>query len=632
VPLITLEDVGLAFGHVPLFEHADLRIESGERICLIGRNGAGKSSLLKVISGEVAPDEGFVRRAPHVGVARLDQDVPPAADRPVFAEVADGLGDLGTLVAAYHRAAMEVAAGSAVALTDLGRLQHELEERDGWRLEQKVETIVSRLSLPADRSMRELSGGWRRRALLGKALVSTPDVLLLDEPTNHLDIDAIRWLEDYLRSYAGALLFVTHDRAFLSALATRIVELDRGRLTSWPGSWAEYIAKKEAALEAEERELDRLDRQLLREEAWLRQGVKARRTRNEGRVRALMALRARRAAYRAQDGSVRMSIDSPVQSGRLVFDAQHVNKAFDGRTIVRDYTQRIFRGDRVGLIGANGSGKTTLLRLLVGALEPDSGTIRRGARLQIAYFDQQREQLDPEQSVADNVSEGNTTVIVNGEPRHVIGYLADFLFPRERAVSPVKSLSGGERNRLMLARLFARPANVLVLDEPTNDLDLETLELLEERIGEFEGTVLVVTHDRAFLDQIVTSTLAFEGNGNVVEYVGGWEDYLRQSAAARSSRPAPPEPVRRVRLQPDRSPLKLSYNEQRELDALPSHVEALEAEQERLQREAASAEFYKNPADHIHGVLARVDEIARELDTALARWMELEERAGKRPI
>ncbi len=382
--------------------------------------------------------------------------------------------------------------------------------------------------------MSELSGGWRRRALLGKALVSAPDLLLLDEPTNHLDIDAIRWLEGYLREYDGTLLFVTHDRAFLDALATRIIELDRGRLTSWPGSYASYVERKGIALDNEARELERLDKKLAQEETWLRQGVKARRTRNEGRVKALMALRQERASQRARIGQVRMAIDASQASGKLVFEAEDVSKALGGTPVIRNYSQRILRGDRVGLIGPNGSGKTTLLRLLIGDLEPDSGTVRRGARLQIAYYDQQREQLDPDRTVADIVGEGNDTVIVNGEPRHIVGYLADFLFPRERALSPVRALSGGERNRLLLARLFARPANVLVLDEPTNDLDIETLELLEELVGEFSGTVLLVSHDRIFLDHVVTSTLAFEGNGRVTEYVGGWEDYLRQAAERHS--------------------------------------------------------------------------------------------------
>jgi ABC transport system ATP-binding/permease protein len=649
LPVITLDSVALAYGHLPLFEAADLRIEPGERIALIGRNGTGKSSLLKVISGEIPPDAGTVWRSPGVRIARLEQDVPGSGERSVFDEVASGLGELGAIVATYHHAAVRVAenAEDPAALAQLGEAQHELEERDGWRLEQKVETVVSRLALPADRPMRELSGGWRRRALLGKALVSDPDLLLLDEPTNHLDIDAIRWLEDYLRGFGGALLFVTHDRAFLAALATRIIELDRGRLTSWPGSYPQYLEKKADALNAEAAELGRLDKKLEKEEAWLRQGVKARRTRNEGRVKDLMALRQQRAEYRAQAGNVRMSVDASESTGRLVFHADHVSKALGGSTIIRDYSQRILRGDRVGLIGPNGSGKTTLLRMLVGETQPDSGDVRQGARLQIAYYDQQREQLDPELTVADTVNGGNDTVIANGEPRHVIGYLADFLFPRERAQSPVKLLSGGERNRLMLARLFARPANVLVLDEPTNDLDIETLELLEELIGGFDGTVLLVSHDRTFLDNIVTSTLAFDGRGGVTEYVGGYEDYLRQArdspafargAIRASYGEASPKPLRGAggglgardsgpqTEEKTRTPKKLSFKEKKEFESLPAHIAALEAEQGRLQRESASPGFYKEGAAHIKGVLARIDAIAKELETALARWIELDER------
>jgi ABC transport system ATP-binding/permease protein len=676
VPLLTLDRVSLSFGHLPLFDDASLRIEAGERICLIGRNGTGKSSLLKVIAGDVPPDGGSIWRAPGLRVSRLDQDVPGAADRTVFDEVAAGLGSLGALVAQYHHAAVEVAeagADSAASLERLGELQHELEERDGWRLEQRVETVVSRLSLPAERSLGELSGGWRRRTLLGKALVSQPDLLLLDEPTNHLDIDAIQWLEGYLREFAGALLFVTHDRAFLSALATRIVDLDRGMLTSWPGAYSSYLDKKAEAENADARALDRLDKKLEKEEAWLRQGVKARRTRNEGRVRALLALRAERAAQRATSGDVRLTVDATESSGRLVFDADHVSKSFGGVPVVRDYTQRILRGDRIGLIGPNGSGKTTLLKLLVGDLEPDAGTIARGARVRIAYFDQQRAELDPEQSVADSVNDGNDTVIVNGEPRHIIGYLADFLFPRERAVSPIKSLSGGERNRLMLARLFARPANVLVMDEPTNDLDIETLELLEELIADFPGTVLLVSHDRAFLDNIVTSTLAFEGNGRVIEYVGGWGDYLRQreqrarstdsaqrlrpergakppsesergwaasaeatASSAEASRRRGPANAEKSGRDASRSTdagpekRKLSFKEQREFESLPARIEALEEEQRRLTEESVAPDFYKSGGDHISGVLARIERITAEHEAALARWLELEERAVPR--
>jgi ABC transport system ATP-binding/permease protein len=640
MPLLTLQRAGLAFGHLPLFEDADLQIDQGERIALIGRNGSGKSSLLRVLSGDQPLDAGSLWREPGLRVSRLDQDVPVVGAGSVFAEVASGLGALGALVAEYHQAASRVAETHAAAdLERLGALQHALEERDGWRLEQKVELIVSRLSLPADRPMAELSGGWRRRALLGRALVSEPHLLLLDEPTNHLDIDAIRWLEEYLQSYPGAILLVTHDRAFLSTVATRIVEIDRGRLSSWPGNYGTYLQKKDAALSAEARELGRLDKKLAKEESWLRQGVKARRTRNEGRVRALMALRAERAAYRGQAGSVRLAVDEGQNTGRVVFEAEHVSKSFGSRRIVRDYSQRIFRGDRIGLIGPNGSGKTTLLRILVGEMTPDTGEVRRGSRLQVAYFDQQREQLDPDATIADSVNEGNATILVNGQPRHVVGYLADFLFPRERAQSPVRSLSGGERNRLMLARLFAKPANVLVLDEPTNDLDIETLELLEELIGAFEGTVLLVSHDRAFLDNIVTSTLAFEGDGVVREYVGGWADYLRQSsspapgseAGAPRTPPASPERAASSSVPSTKTEAgaqrKLSYNEQRELETLPGRIEALETEHAALKTEIESADFYKSGPDRIHAVMTRADAAARELELLIARWVELEERS-----
>ncbi|HEY2431962.1 MAG TPA: ATP-binding cassette domain-containing protein [Vicinamibacterales bacterium] len=618
MPLLHLQNASLAFGHLPLFERADLRIESGERIALIGRNGTGKSSLLKAIAGDMPLDAGTVWRQPALRVARLDQEVwQDGADRTVRDEVARGLESLAI---------------------------REPDER--WRHEQKVALVISRLSLPAERRVSELSGGWRRRTRLAQALVGEPDVLLLDEPTNHLDIDAIAWLEAFVAEYAGTVLFVTHDRAFLARLATRIVELDRGRLTSWPGSYPSYLEKKAAALDAEARDLDRLDKKLAQEEAWLRQGVKARRTRNEGRVRDLMKLRAERVARRDHLGAVRMAVDGSESSGRLVFEARDLVKRFGERTVIDRYTQRIVRGDRVGLIGANGSGKSTLLKLLVGELEPDAGEVRRGTRLQVAYFDQQREQLDPDATVMDTVNDGNTTVTVNGQPKHVLGYLGDFLFPKERAQSPVRSLSGGERNRLLLARLFAKPANVLVLDEPTNDLDIETLELLEELVGDFAGTVLLVSHDRVFLDRVATSTLAFEGEGRVIEYVGGYEDYLRQrrtggakggaqgagakgamgaggaegagAKGAMGAKGAEGADTRRDR------PRRLSYKQQRELEALPEQIAALEDEQSRLKAEVASPEFYKSPADHIHAVLARVDAGHAELDAALARWVELE--------
>ncbi|HYT74640.1 MAG TPA: ATP-binding cassette domain-containing protein [Vicinamibacterales bacterium] len=608
MPILHLQQGHLAFGHLPLFENADLRVERGERIALIGRNGSGKSSLLATIAGEIPLDGGTVWREPGLRVARLAQS---AFARP---ESSAGYGETGDRT--VHD---EIARGLNSPV--------DTHSEEGWRAEQQIKMVISRLGLEANRRVSELSGGWRRRTLLATALVSQPDLLLLDEPTNHLDIDAIRWLEEFVRQFAGSVLFVTHDRAFLSALATRIVELDRGRLTSWPGSYDTYLKKKAAALENEARDLERLDRKLAQEEAWLRQGVKARRTRNEGRVKDLLRLRAARAARRGHVGDVRLEIDASRASGKVVFEAKHVYKRFGDRTVIADYSQRILRGDRVGMIGPNGSGKTTLLRLLVGEVEPDEGTIRRGTRLQVAYFDQQREQLDPERTVLDTVNDGNTTVTINGQPRHVLGYLADFLFPKERAQSPVKSLSGGERNRLLLARLFAKPANVLVLDEPTNDLDIETLELLEDLVGDFPGTVLLVSHDRVFLDRVVTSTVAFEGGGRVVEYVGGYEDYVRQrdigdrrlqtedwSAPAVDSRAE----IRRAR------PRKLSYNEQRELDALPARIAALEEAQQRLKDEAASVEFYKSPADHIHAVLARIETVHMELDVALERWIELD--------
>jgi ABC transport system ATP-binding/permease protein len=592
LPLLTLDQIALAYGYLPLFENASLRIDAGERIALIGRNGSGKSSLLKVVAGEQPPDAGSVWRSPGLRVSRLAQEVPDQVTRTVREELIAGLP----------------------ARTDA----------DVWT-EHAVDQVISRLALPAERAVAELSGGWRRRVLLGKALVSQPDLLLLDEPTNHLDIDAIEWLEGHLAGFAGAILFVTHDRAFLRRLATRIVELDRGTLTSWPGSYERFLDKKAAALDTEARDLERLDKKLAEEEAWLRRGIKARRTRNEGRVRALMALRAERTAYRAQQGAVRMAIDRGEASGRLVFELERVTKRYDDAVVLDDVNVRIMRGDRVGLIGPNGSGKTTLLRVLVGELTPDAGAVKHGSRLEIAYFDQQREQLDPDKTVADSVSDSDT-VLVNGQPRHVLGYLADFLFPRERARSPVRSLSGGERNRLLLARLFARPANVLVLDEPTNDLDLETLELLEELIAGFDGTVLIVTHDREFLDNVVTSTLAFEGGGVVQEYVGGWADYERAKRSAedgRSGGTLVPPAARTERPRTER-PRKRTFNEEREYAELPARIESLEEEQRRLQEESSAGEFYKSPPDRIRTVLTRLEELPAELERTLSRWLELD--------
>ena len=616
----------MAYGHLPLLDDVSLQIEPGERIALIGRNGTGKSTLLQILDGTLPPDAGSVWRQPAIRVSRLVQDVPLSSSHPVFDVVAEGLGDLAALATDYHHAAVEVASDPSPArLERLGRLQHELEERDGWRLEQRVEWVLSRLDLPADAIVETLSGGWRRRVLLARTLVGQPEVLLLDEPTNHLDVEAIEWLEDFVAQYAGAVVIVTHDRAFLDRLATRIIELDRGRLTSWPGSYGKYIERKQAALAAEATADEKFDKKLAEEEVWIRRGIKARRTRDEGRVRALVAMRAERAARRAAMGTARLQIEASDPSGKLVLEADGISKRFGETLVVNDFSARIMRGDRVGLIGPNGAGKTTLLRMLLGDMPPDGGEVRRGANVQIAYYDQQREQLDPDRTVADTVGDGNDTVMVGGQPRHVIGYLGDFLFAPERARSPVRALSGGERNRLLLARLLTRPANVLVLDEPTNDLDLETLELLEEQLLEWPGTLLLVSHDRRFLDNVVTSTFAFEGNGRVVEYVGGYEDWVRQRPSpVPVEAPSAPVPAKSVDVAQPPQKRRLTFKEQRELASLPDTIASLEAEQQSLAERIAGAEFYKEGADTIRQALARQDELASHLTAAYLRWDELD--------
>ncbi len=522
--MITLDRVSVAFGHLPLLDEASLSIESGERIAVLGRNGEGKSTLLKVLSGELIPDAGTVWRAPGSRVARLAQDadaLDEAGNPTVFETVAGGLGELRDLVRAYHQAAARVAHDhSDQAIAELGRLQHELEERDGWRIEQRIETVLTKLSLDADAIVSTMSGGWRRRVLLAQALVSEPTLLLLDEPTNHLDLDAIVWLEDLLETYEGAVVIVTHDRAFLQRVAKRIIELDRGRLTSWPGDYRTFLEKKDAWLANEATANEVFDKKLAQEEVWLRRGVKARRTRDEGRVRRLMAMREERAARRSQAGTVRLDLGAVDRSGHVVFEAEGISKSFGSRVVIRDFSTRVMRGDRIGLVGPNGVGKTTLLRMLVGELAPDAGTIERGTNVDVAYFDQQRALLDPDRTVVETVGDGNDRVTVGGRTRHVFGYLEDFLFPPERAQAKVRMLSGGERNRLLLARLLTQPANVLVLDEPTNDLDLETLSVLESELMDFPGTILVVSHDRVFLENVVTSTWLFEGGGRIQEYVG----------------------------------------------------------------------------------------------------------------
>jgi len=632
VPLVTLDHIAISFGREPLLDDASLQIDDGERIAIIGRNGTGKSTLLKILSGELQPDAGAIWRAPGSEAARLAQDAEILANvGSVFDIVAGGLGALSDLVVAYHHAAHAVSDDpSEKNLLELGRRQHELEERDGWTVEQRVEMVLSRLGLDADAEFGTLSGGWRRRVLLARALVAQPSVLLLDEPTNHLDVETIEWLEQFLLDYTGAIVIVTHDRAFLQRLATRIVELDRGRLTSWPGDYRSFLEKKAALLENEAIAHAKFDKLLAQEEVWLRRGVKARRTRDEGRVKALMAMREARAARRAQVGDVRLQIDAADRSGQLVFEAERVSKSYGGTPVVRDFSTRIMRGDRVGLIGPNGAGKTTLLRLLVGDLQPDEGEVRAGSNVQIAYFDQQREQLDPERTLVDTIGDGNDTVTVGGQPRHVHGYLEDFLFPPDRARSKVKALSGGERSRLLLARLFTRPANVLVLDEPTNDLDIETLELLEARLAEFNGTVLIVSHDREFLDNVVTSTLAFEGGGRIEENVGGYEDWVRQrpvhTEPTKPTSTVPTKPTKPTK--PTRPTTRLTFKEQRELEALPARIEALEVEEHALHERAAAPDFYKKGAEAIKAALARAEDVTREREQAYARWVELDERAG----
>jgi ATP-binding cassette subfamily F protein uup len=641
LPLIHLDRVSLAFGLVPLFDGSTLQIDRRERIALVGRNGAGKSTLLRIISGEQKPDTGSVWIEPGLRIARLEQDVPLSTDRTVFDVVADGLGDLSNLVASYHRTAVDLAHEETPALlAKLGRLQHDLEERDGWRLEQRVELVLSRLRLPSDASVDTLSGGWKRRVLLARALVADPDLLLLDEPTNHLDLEAIVWLEAFLSEHPASVLFVTHDRAFLRRVATRIVDIDRGRLTSWPGDYDMFVRNRDEWLANEAVRQEKFDRHLSDEEAWLRQGVKARRTRDEGRVRALMAMRLERAARREASGAVRLQVKEAQQSGQLVLEADAVSKAFGSNVVVQNFSARIIRGDRVGLIGPNGAGKTTLLRLLLGEEAPDSGEVRRGANVEVAYYDQQREQLEPDRTVFDTVADGNDTVNVNGvegRSRHVIGYLRDFLFSPARAQSPVRMLSGGERNRLLLARLFSRPVNLLVLDEPTNDLDLETLELLEAQLVAWQGTMLIVSHDRAFLDNVVTSTFAFEGDGKIEANVGGYEDWLRRRRARALTVPSTVSDTVRPRIDPDeRAPVgpsslknakKLSYRERHEFEALPTRIEALEAEQRALGNTLSDPMLYKQPAATITAALERANAVERELADLYERWDALDSRA-----
>jgi ATP-binding cassette subfamily F protein uup len=623
MPILSFRDVALSLGHLPLLDGASFQIERGERLCLLGRNGTGKSTLLRLVTGEMQPDTGEITRASGLGVAQLAQEVPRDTAGKVFHVVAEGLGTVGELLERYHRAAHAVADGDTGRLAELERCQHALEAAGGWDLDQRVETVLSRLALDPEADLVTLSGGLKRRVLLARALVSEPDLLLLDEPTNHLDIEGITWLEEFLLGWGGTLLFVTHDRTFLQRLATRIIELDRGRLTDFPGDYATYLARKAAMLSAEETQSALFDDRLAQEEAWIRQGIKARRTRNEGRVRALERMREERAARRERSGQARMAIQAAERSGKVVVEAEGVGLDYGSGTVIRGLTTTILRGDKVGIIGPNGSGKTTLLRILIGELEPTAGRIRRGTKMEVAYFDQYRAALDEERSVQDNVGEGRDFVVLDGRPRHVLSYLQDFLFSAERARQPVKALSGGERNRLLLARLFTRPSNVLVLDEPTNDLDADTLELLEALLVDYPGTVLLVSHDRTFLNNVVTSTLVFEGAGVVNEYVGGYDDWLRQRPAPSAGRPAlrsRDEPARA----PREKPRKLSYKDQRELEALPQTIEALEVERDALHAQMSTPAFYQQGKAALSAAQARLEAIDAALASAYARWETLE--------
>ena len=632
MPLLRLDKISLAFGHLPLLAGVDFQIDSGERVCLVGRNGTGKTTLFRVITGNATPDDGKIWRAETLRIANLEQEVPPDTDQTIFEVVAGGLGELGMLLTEYHQATHAANAHDGASLQRLGQLQSRIEMRDGWNIHQKVETVLTRLSLPEDKRMVDCSGGTRRQVMLARALVSEPDLLLLDEPTNHLDINAITWLEKYLVNYNGAVMFITHDRTFVRRLATRIIELDRGRLLSFPGDFDAYLTKKDELLEIEERASAKFDKKLAEEEEWIRKGVKARRTRNEGRVRALQALRQEKAQRLEAQGKARFDLGAGAISGKLVVDVRGVSFRYSENTVIRDLSTRILRGDRVGIIGPNGSGKSTLLKLILGELAPTSGAVVLGTRLQIAYFDQHRRLLDPEKTVRENISDSDY-VSVRGRSRHVIGYLKDFLFPPERIDSPVAALSGGERNRLLLAKIFTQSANMMVLDEPTNDLDVDTLELLEELLAEYEGTLLLVSHDRTFLDNVVTSTLVFEGEGKFNEYAGGyddWERYQRQIPAALAPVQRRENPTTQSWRVPKRDdgPRKLTYKEQRELETLPARIESLEKEQAELHARMSEGDFYRQPSATITATMDRLESLRLELEASYHRWQELESLSG----
>ncbi len=627
--LILLDDVSLAFGLDALLDHVKLQISAGERVCLIGRNGAGKSSLLKIIEGTLAPDSGSVWRKPYLRIARLQQELPQSSTKTVYEFVAEGLAEAGQLLADYHALVHKMEEKHEPDdLIELERLQQKIEAINAWHFEQEIKTILMKLELNPDIKVTTLSGGWQRRAALARALVTSPELLLLDEPTNHLDVEAIQWLEDYLLSSNLGLIFITHDRALLQRLATRIIELDRGQLTSWPGDYPNFLDRKTEMLHAEAKQNADFDKRLAQEEKWIRQGIKARRTRNEGRVCSLEAMRLVRSKRREIEGKVTFNVTDAEKSGQLVVEAKNVSQQYNNKDVIKNFSLRVMRGDRIGLLGPNGIGKTTLLNILLGKIEPQAGTVTLGTRLDIAYFDQLRAGLDLEKTVADNVSQGNDTIEIDGQRRHIISYLNDFLFTPKRALTQVKALSGGECNRLLLARLFSQPTNLLVLDEPTNDLDIETLELLEEILGNYKGTLFLVSHDRKFLDNVVTSTLVFEGGGKIEEYIGGYQDWLQQrkpitvesSISDKSNVKTKTENIAKQ---------KLSFKEVEELKKLPAQIENLEAEITAQQASMADPKFYNQDPKIISKASVTLKNLNNKLEATYQRWEELETKLKK---
>jgi ATP-binding cassette subfamily F protein uup len=637
MPLLKLDCVHLQYGTQVLLDEVSLTIGKGDRLGLLGRNGAGKTTLLKVLAGELSADSGERWLRPGVRIARLQQTLPGADQLSVYDAVAAGLADTGRLLSDYHQL---LQGDPSTDMSRLARVQQQLEAADGWRLQQRVETTISQLQLPAEANMEALSGGWRRRVALAQALVSEPDILLLDEPTNHLDIPAIKWLETQLAGFAGAIVLITHDRRFLQNVANNIAELDRGHLSQWRGDYRGFLRHREQQLQAEERANELFDRKLAQEEVWIRQGIKARRTRNEGRVRALKAMREERLARRERTGNADFKVEGAARSGKIVAELEGVSKSFDGKQVLQEVSTIVQRGDRVGIVGPNGAGKSTLVKILLGQLSPDSGKLTLGSKLEIAYSDQLREHLDPDKNLVDNVCGGQEFIEINGKRRHAISYLGDFLFSPERVRTPARALSGGEQNRAVLARLFSKPANLLVLDEPTNDLDIETLELLEEILLSFEGTVFLVSHDRDFMDNVVTSLLVLEGDGVVSEQAGGYSDWEARGgklqALQESAELAQPmvEPAEKPSARPSVAPApagaaagkrKLSYKDQRELDALPLRMEDLERQQAELEAQVSQADFYQQDHTQVEQVLAQLTRVQEELEAAFERWAELED-------